>query len=140
MPSPRDLLLARHRAAEPRLDALRTAVLADETAARRRPMLLAALRTLWRELVEPCRPAWVALATVWAVLLILDCTSRPLGETRRPVATETVAAIARWLEQRRMLAELAVPAAPSSGPVPISAPARDHSQLTPASAPMRDVC
>ncbi|MEZ0218545.1 MAG: hypothetical protein ACAH89_15515 [Rariglobus sp.] len=140
MPSPREILLARHRAAEPRLDAMRTAVLALETGGRRRPVLLAALRTLWRELVEPCRPAWVAFAAVWAVLLILDGTSRPAGETRRPVAAETVAAVTSWLEQRRMLAELAAPAGPSSAPAPVAAPVRDHSQLTPASALMRDVC
>lgn len=140
MPSPCEILLARHRAAEPRLDAMRTAVLARETGGRRRPVLLAALRTLWRELVEPCRPAWAVLAAVWAVLLFLDGTSRPLGETRRPVATETVAAIAGWLEQRRMLAELAAPAGSSSAPAPVAAPVRDHSQLTPASAPVRNVC
>lgn len=112
MPSPRDILLARHAAAELRLDVLRATVLADLERASRRPASpLDLLRAVWRELVVPCRPAWVALAAVWAVLLVLNGAGRPRGETTLPASSETVAAVAQWLERRRALAELTAPAA-----------------------------
>jgi hypothetical protein len=139
MPSSREILLARHQAIEPRLDALRAAVLADETTGSRQPILLAGLRALWFELVVPCRYAWATLAAIWVVLLMLNHIQRPFGEARDRQEAEMVVAIVRWVEQRRMLAELTTPLAPS-GVLPAPTPVRDHSQLAPVGALAREAC
>ncbi|HEY9247576.1 MAG TPA: hypothetical protein VIO38_00515 [Rariglobus sp.] len=125
MPSPREILLARHRSVEPLLDALRANVLAGETGGRR-PVLLDALRTLWRELIAPCRPAWMTLAGVWVVLLVLNGAGRPVGETARTTVSQT-AMVASWREQRRLLAELAASAASAPVNEPTTNRRPDHS-------------
>ncbi len=127
MLSSREILLARHRAVEPRLDAMRVAVLAAGTRAVRQPVLLNALRTLWRELVVPCRPAWVAFAAVWVVLLVVNGAGRSAGHEVRPTASEMAMTIASWREQRRLLAELTSPAAPPSMNKPATNRMPDHS-------------
>lgn len=140
MPSPRDLLLARHRAAEPRLDALREIVLADlERSARRRMSPLDMLRTVWRELVAPCRPVWMTLAAVWVMLLVLNGAGRPRGAAAFPSAEQTIAAMTQWMERRRALAELTTPAsAPARTSPETMAPG--HSQVSPVAPSGRGAC
>ena len=67
MKTPREILLARHRAAEPKLDAIREAVLAEalnvpapgQPAPRpSRAGVFSVGMTLWRELILPSRRAW----------------------------------------------------------------------------------
>ena len=78
MKTPREILLARHQAVTPKLDAIRRAALAElnneATKAQRGPASLVALflggsKKLWRELLWPHPAAWAALAGVWLVLL-----------------------------------------------------------------------
>ena len=138
MPTPREILLARHRAVEPQLDAMRADVLASLEApvSRGTASLPDMLRTVWRELVAPCRPAWMTLAAVWVVLLLVNGAGRSAGTEVAPASQETVAAVARWLEKRRMWAELTTP------PVPVAPEMRapGHSQLSPAGTRTRDAC
>ncbi|MDF3056709.1 MAG: hypothetical protein K0R17_924 [Rariglobus sp.] len=140
MPSPRDILLARHGAAEPRLDVLRATVLARvEPTLNRRASLLTTLRAVWRELVVPCRPVWMTLAAVWAVLLVLNGTGRSRGEAPVFSANEITAAMTQWVERRRVLAELAAPAAtPARKPPEAGIPG--HSHLPSVTATTRSAC
>jgi hypothetical protein len=117
MPSPRELLLARHRGIEPRLDALRISVLANETSSDRGisrwwevPSLL------WRELVAPCRPVWTGLLAAWAVLLMVNTLDRAVVKDAPARATEAAWVIACWREQQRVLREMTRPA-PAVAPV-----------------------
>ena len=79
MKTPREILLARHRAAETKLDQIRQSVVAEMTrrerssdelaSPRESPLLAAAALKLWRELVLPSRGIWAGLAAVWLVIL-----------------------------------------------------------------------
>jgi hypothetical protein len=86
MKTPRKLLLAQHRAATPKLDAIRQStvaavcdrrsegvfgvVLRSQTAA---TMLL---QTFWHELILPTRRIWAGFATVWALIFIVNFAQR----------------------------------------------------------------
>jgi len=109
--TPRELLLARHANAQPKLDALRQRVVADHagvglTDAAARPGILA---QLWMELFWSCRRAWLGLASAWALILILNLTAGPAATSatdlasRTPPSAELRFALA---EQARLRAEL----------------------------------
>jgi len=111
MKTPRELLLARHANAQPKLDALRQRVVADHTGAgiteaAARPGILA---QLWMELFWSCRRAWLGLASAWVLILILNLTAGPAATSvtdlanRTPPTAEIRLALA---EQARLRAEL----------------------------------
>ena len=114
MKTPRELLLARHANAQPKLDALRQRVVADHTGAgiteaAARPGILA---QLWMELFWSCRRAWLGLASAWALILILNLTAGPAATSatgwasRTPPTAEIRLALA---EQARLRTELLGP-------------------------------
>jgi hypothetical protein len=94
MKTPREILLKRHRAASPRLDAVRRKVIASEcpangvqpTAATPSLILRCGL-TLWRELVFPCRRAWGGLVAVWVVIVAVSLATHDTA----PVMAKAVA-------------------------------------------------
>jgi hypothetical protein len=122
MKTPREILLDRHRAAGPKLDAIREKALADlspgavsDASTRisgswpRRAAWL-----LWRELIFPCRHIWAGLAAAWVVLLLVnlpggDKPARMIAETLPP--DREVQALLR--EQREMFAQLVGAGGPS---------------------------
>jgi hypothetical protein len=114
MKTPREILLARHRAAAPQLDAIRHAVVNDlsrPTQAGAWPANLAAacLRLLtvpWRELVLPARRVWTALAAVWVLLFVINFSQRnPVSSvTGQPARPQPV--MMSWQAQQRWLNEL----------------------------------
>lgn len=116
--SPRAILLARHTAALPALDAQRAALLARFAAAdssSSRPSNVAAFlpfaffALLHRELVAPCRRSWASLAIVWIALLSFQQLDRLVAPdfAPAPATSADVAVLAVWLEQRRLLATFA---------------------------------
>lgn len=127
MKTPRDLLLARHRAAEPKLDVLRERVLGS--ALDSRPSPFATLLTVcWRELFWPCRRAWLGLAAAWVVILLLNFASAETPRTGAVTATADVQDLMQaWRQKQQLLAELmgqdAEPAPPPKRPAP-----RPHSE------------
>ena len=115
MKTPREILLARHRAAEARLDAIRRAVVSElnhpvEKAQRRtfyfESLVFSCFTTFWRELILPSRRIWTGLAAVWLVLIILN------GAQREPVSSVTgqpvrsPAMTASWQVQQHWMNEL----------------------------------
>ena len=87
MKHPRDVILDRHRHAEPRLNAVRSAVLSlsqtqhpkpDSPLEKNQSFVLAQIATaLWRELILPCRRTWIGLAAIWVFLAVVNFQIRP---------------------------------------------------------------
>ena len=79
MKTPREILLARHRAAEVSLNQIRREVVAEmvrqETTtgeralAREMPWIALTALKLWREVVWPSRRIWASLTAVWLMIL-----------------------------------------------------------------------
>jgi len=84
MKTPREILLERHRHAEPRLDAVRRKALATLAASGRANQAhlasaqgsggavkgaAAMLKKAWLELIWPSRRAWAGMAALWLVVL-----------------------------------------------------------------------
>jgi hypothetical protein len=117
MKTPREILLARSRDAEPKLDAIRKNVLANCAGeAEKNPehqsilSLSFVLMKLWQELIWPCRRIWLGMAAAWVVILTLNFAT---GEAT-PMATSlasrpTPEVIALLQEQRRMMVQLLEP-------------------------------
>jgi hypothetical protein len=122
MKTSREILLARHRAVEPKLGAIRREVVAglnnQETKAQSRPdafvtWLLCGPNKLWLELIWPCRRTWTALAAVWMALFIFNVSQRDKSElAARKLPSPSPEAIMAWQQQERLLAELIGPSAP----------------------------
>jgi hypothetical protein len=135
MKTPREILLRRHRTAEPKLDRIREEVLAAELScsapstrerkSQNENLIRAMALKLWHELVWPCRCAWTGMGVLWLMMLAIN-----LGLSgHRPADLESSSAPASdtgqvLQEQRRLLAEL-IPPAPSQ---PSEPPRRNHLQ------------
>lgn len=122
MKTPREILLARHRPAEPKLDAIRQQALAalqggprTATAAsgpRNGWKLGALVHQAWFELVWPSRRAWGGLAAMWVAIVAVNVglkVETPAGP--HSMRTPTPELARAFQEQRRLLAELLPPTA-----------------------------
>jgi hypothetical protein len=85
MKTPREILLAHHRAISPKLDAIRQSVAAElnnqETKSQSLsstfvPSLLCCLKTLWQELFFSSRRFWTGTAAIWIFILIVNFSQR----------------------------------------------------------------
>jgi hypothetical protein len=123
MKTPRELLLERHRAVDPKLDAIRREVVevAADVNRRKQPAreftsttaLANAIRLSFWELIWPCRRTWTSLAAVWVALLIFNVSQRDKSElAARKLPPPSPEAIMAWRQQERLLAELIGPSAP----------------------------
>jgi hypothetical protein len=132
MKTPREILLQHHRAAEPRLNEIRRAAIAN------RPMKLTILaptlasvtvRKLWHELILPCRRTWAGLAAVWLVLFAFQVTSRDTTEVASHKTQLPSAEMIRVLrEQQLLFAELVQRTEPPAAERPKAVSPRPHSQ------------
>ena len=107
MKTPRELLLKRHEAALPKLDALRAAVLPARS---QLSTLNSQPASLWERLFGPNPLAWAGLAAVWLVLLAVNRSgSEPASSASiaRRASQPSEAAVAEIVrERRREMAEL----------------------------------
>ncbi|HXR03936.1 MAG TPA: hypothetical protein VN836_04430 [Verrucomicrobiae bacterium] len=120
----REILLERHRAAAPKLDAIRREVMTelsnkDAKAQSRAGNFVASClggsHKLWLELIWPCRRTWAILATVWIVLFIFNVSQRDKSElAARKLPPPSPEAIIAWRQQEKLLAELIGPSAPGA--------------------------
>ena len=119
MKTPREILTAQHRAAEPKLDAIRAGVLAAEFKAGPASSMSrledgGKLETgatsffllIWRELILPSRRIWAGLAAAWLLLFIVNVSQRDTvsSVTGRPVRSQAV--MMSWQAQQRWMNEL----------------------------------
>jgi hypothetical protein len=123
MKTPRDIMLARHRAVEPKLDAIRHEVVEVAADVNRRKQsvreltfaatLANAIRLSFLELIWPYRRTWAGLAAVWMALLIFNVSQRDKAElAARKLPPPSPEAILAWRQQEKLLAELIGPSAP----------------------------
>jgi len=115
--TPREILLLRHQAVEPKLDRMRIEILSAELrpkasfAARMKPternLAFGIAQTLWRELIWPCRRVWAGVACAWLLIIGLNAASFEraprVASKMGPRSGEEIRA---FVEQRRMLAQL----------------------------------
>jgi hypothetical protein len=153
MKTPREILLARHRGVEPKLDELRQKVLANlssprcadapvrveekEATARMRafvaqsqgsePWVVRTARNLWRELICPCRRAWAGLVVVWLLLLAANVEMKAGAVAGRSSVPTREIALA-LAEEQRVLAELLQPNPPPPAAEPPRANPRPRSE------------
>ena len=135
MKTPRELLLKRHEAALPKLDALRTragdfqspslATTADgDWKSPARAYQLSTLNSqpasLWERLFGPNPLAWAGLAAVWLVLLAINRSgSEPATLSASRASQPSEAAVAEIVrENRRQMAELLNLDEPQAAPTP----------------------
>jgi len=115
MITPREILLARHQAVAPKLDAIRREVVAklnnEETKEQRfsAPFVAGWFRgsqVLWRELVFPSRRIWTGLAAVWLLIFAVNFSQRDAvsSVTGKPVRSQAV--MMSWQVQQRWMNEL----------------------------------
>ncbi len=128
MPRPRDLLNDRHAAAEPRLDALRRAVIADlatESAATR-PWWSRA----WHEVFFVSRHAWCGLAATWLLIALWEFSPTTGMGTRHPAPTVDRELRSSIASQRELLrAELGAHEPASAAPEKRPHPPSGHLRL-----------
>jgi hypothetical protein len=83
--TPREILLKRHQATAPKLDAIRREVLVElnhkDTKERSWTdnfvtLCLVGSKQLWLELIWPCRRIWTGLAAVWVFILAANISLR----------------------------------------------------------------
>ncbi len=116
MKTPRKILLEQHRAAGPKLDAIRQSVAAavcghpitTGTALGQQSQTVATVicQTVWRELIWPCRRIWTGLAAVWLLILAVNFSMRDVvsSVTGQPVHSRVV--MISWQTQQRWTNEL----------------------------------
>jgi hypothetical protein len=108
MKTPREILFARHKAAEPRLDTARRAALKAVSAGpTAKTGLTEAFLIFCRELFLPAQRIWTGLAACWALIFILHFasrdTSRELAKNSPPPSPEVMAVLHT---QQQLFAEL----------------------------------
>jgi hypothetical protein len=122
MKTPRELLFEQHRAAKPKLDAIRQAALKTvvdgERAIAPKPKVFnpAAIPLwIWRELIAAYPRIWAGLAAAWVVIFAFAFMSRDVSPTiaknSPPPSQEMVVALQN---QKRLLAEMLVDSAKAS--------------------------
>jgi hypothetical protein len=115
MKTPREILLARHHAADSKLDVIRRAVVHDLNNKDAKTqswgdgfvsLFLRCLSTPWRELVLPSRRIWTGLAAVWGLVFIVNFSQRDTvsGVTGKPVSSAPV--MMSWQVQQRLMNEV----------------------------------
>jgi hypothetical protein len=119
MKTPREILLARHRAVEPRLDAIHREIVEElnnqDAKAQSRvadfvSSLLCGPNKLWLELIWPSRRIWTGLAAIWILIFIFNFSQRDPSELlARKTPTPTPEMILAFRQQERLLAELIGP-------------------------------
>ncbi|MBI5802293.1 MAG: hypothetical protein HZA92_16405 [Verrucomicrobia bacterium] len=124
MKTPRELLLKRHEAALPKLDALRTRAgdFLSPSRASQLSTLTSQPASRWERLFGPNPLAWAGLAAVWVVLLAVNRSgTEPATSSASRASQPSEAAVAEIVrENRRQMAELLNLDEPQAAPPPRS--------------------
>lgn len=122
MKTPREILLARHRAVQPKLDDIREGVVgklnssASRTAQEAQSFsknlsssLVDFPITAWREIIWPARRIWTGLAAVWLLILTANLSMRDHSEIKMAKSPPSREVIMAFRQQQQWLSELIGP-------------------------------
>jgi hypothetical protein len=118
MKTPREVLSERHQAAEPKLDAIRRAVVGELNNNETKEQSWAAVlvssflgcpQKLWRELILPSRRIWAGMAATWLAMFIVNVSMRDNSQTVAMKSSTPPELIMTFQQQERLLAELTEP-------------------------------
>ena len=131
MKTPRELLLERHREAQPLLDAIRNEICAGLKDHRPSPAgnttfaLEGFLTMAWQELFVSCRRYWVGLGAAWCVIVLSIVVGQSGGGRVQVVAAQRPEPVLQAMrEQEQLRAELL-----GSSSTPRSVPARHEEKV-----------
>jgi hypothetical protein len=115
MKTPREILLARHQAAVPQLDAIRRSVVMELDTPKTQTQsflvslvsgLLGGSHNLWQELVWPCRRIWTGLAVIWILIFAVNFFQRDRTPATLAKSAPTAGMMLTFRDQQKMLNEL----------------------------------
>ena len=117
MKTPREILLAQHRAANPKLDALRQSIVAAprQSAANNDSQASTLFQTFWRELFFSARRTWTGMAAIWAFILLVNFSQQDKvnSTTGRTVHSSgpvmSLQAQLRWVNENEHFADRTLP-------------------------------
>jgi hypothetical protein len=128
MKTPREILLERHQATAPKLDAIRREVVAElnhkdakaqSWAVNFVSLCLGGSKQLWLELIFPYRRIWTGLAAVWVLIFVFNFSQRDPSELMaRKTPPPSPEMILAFRQQQRLLAELLGPNEPRAAEPP----------------------
>lgn len=101
MKTPREILLARHHAATPKLDAIRQQVVNN-----RFRQGTSLLQLLWRELIWSSHRTWIGLATIWILILVVNVSTRDHSPASMAKALTSPQVVMSLPQEEKLLAEL----------------------------------
>lgn len=107
MKTPREILLERHQAAAPKLDAIRRKIVSAEF--RRNKFAATVFNWLflpWRELVLPSRRIWTGLAAVWVLILAANFSLQDHSQVAMSKVSPSPVMMLTFQQQEKMLGEL----------------------------------
>jgi hypothetical protein len=137
MKTPREILLQRHRAATPRLDAVRAVVVNElnnketkEQSSTLVSLFLHFFTTPWHELILPSRRIWVGLAAAWVLIFVAHLACREnepvIAKKSAPPSREVLIVLREQNELRTQLLRDDSKPAEADRPKPAALP---HSEL-----------
>jgi hypothetical protein len=121
MKTPREILIQRHQAAAPELDAIRENIVSkiNHQGAKAQSLkinlvslCLGGLSKLWCEFVWPSRRIWAGLAAVWVLIFAANFSMRDHAETTMAKAPAPAEMMAAYQQQQELLAQLIGPDEP----------------------------
>jgi hypothetical protein len=123
MKTPREILLARLRAVEPKLNLLRQDVVEElnnkgtktqSFAVNLLSLLPGCPNAIWRELIWPARRIWAGLAAVWLLIFVVNFSMRDHSEIKMAKSPSSPEVIMAFRQQQQLLSELIGPDDPSA--------------------------
>jgi hypothetical protein len=122
MKTPRDILTSKHRAAAPRLDAIRREVVNSQLRRRSFTAFIFDFPSLvWKELIFPSRRIWAGLAAVWLLILVANFSMRDHPQMAVAKSSSSREMIMAFKQQQQLLTELIGP-----NEVPVAEPQKPH--------------
>ena len=115
MKTPREIILAQHRAAEPKLDAIRRLAVAElnhqDTKAQSWMAVfvswcLRGSNVFWSELILPSRRTWAGLAAAWLLIVAVNVLQREPVTAGKFSSASSAPTMMSFREQQRWMNEL----------------------------------
>jgi len=110
MKTPREILLEQHRAATPKLDAIRHECVGQASSLSQNKMSetgkMPVLLLIWRELIFPSRGIWASLAAIWIFIFVANVSQRDRSQMTMAKPSSSPEMVLSFRQQEKMLAEL----------------------------------